>query len=407
MKVNWNNKYTTIAIYTMLVIFSSILLFLGISNIKVFGETLENIVSIAQPFIIGGVLAYLLNYILNFYENWIKKCEICKKLSRKSVRGLAIGLTYITAGILFIIFVRIIFPQLIESIVGLANTIPQYVSENTTKFTEMFSKIDIPESYTGMIMDKWNEFVTFIINIISNAAPTIANAIVGITSSILNIIIGIIVSIYILIDKEKFMWIGKKICYSIFEERYVKNILLWIRRSNNIFGNFIGGKILDSVIIGILTFVVMIVLKMPYALLVSVIIGVTNVIPVFGPFIGAIPCFIIILFVSPTQALWFLVAILVIQQLDGNVIGPYILGDSVGLSAFWILFSVIVFSKFFGIVGMIIGVPIFAIFYAIIKELVESSLLKKGLPLETTAYSSEFEESKNAKDLKEEKDTKE
>ena len=152
------------------------------------------------------------------------------------------------------------------------------------------------------------------------------------------------------------------------------------------FSKFIGGKILDSAIIGILTFIILTIFKMPYVLLISVIIGVTNIIPFFGPFIGGIPSAIIILFASPIQALWFIIIIIVIKQIDGNIIGPKILGDSIGISAFWILFSLLVAAKFMGVVGMIIGVPLFAIIYSIIKEVVEDKLRKKGLPVETEEY---------------------
>lgn len=386
MKVDWNNKYNTIAVYSIIVIFSGILLFLGISNFNLFGEYIKEILLIGRPFIIGGVVAYLINYILNFYEYKLLKAKYFPKLSKRGRRGVAITLSYITAGILLFIFIKIIFPQLIDSIVGLANNIPQYVADTTNKLNEIFENIDIPESYENIALEKWNELVSYIINIITNTVPAVANGVFSFMSSILNIIIGIIISIYILIDKEKFMAQGKKLCYATFNEKFVDRLLVIFRRSNNIFGNFIGGKIVDSVIISIVTFMIMFVLKMPYAVLVSVIVGITNIIPVFGPFIGAIPGFIIILFVSPIQALWFLVVIVVIQQLDGNIIGPYILGDSVGLSAFWILFSVLVFSKFFGVVGMIIGVPIFAVIYSIVKENVEWKLEKKGLPIETLNY---------------------
>lgn len=395
MKIDWNVKYSTIAVYSIIVIFSGIFLFLGISNIDLFGRVMKDLLNIGQPFIIGGIIAYLVNYILNFYEHKILGKKYFSKLSKRGRRGVSIALAYITAGIILFIFMKIIFPQLIDSIVGLANNIPQYVADTTNKLNEIFKNVDIPESYGNLALEKWNEVVGYIINIITNTAPALANGVVSVMSSLLNIIIGIIISIYILIDKEKFMAQGKKFCYANFNEKFVNRLLVIFRRSNNIFGSFIGGKIVDSVIIGIITFIIMAILKMPYAVLVSVIVGITNVIPVFGPFIGAIPGFIIILFVSPIQALWFLVVIIVIQQIDGNIIGPYILGDSVGLSAFWILFSVLVFSKFFGIVGMIVGVPIFAIIYSIVKENIEWKLEKKGLPLDTFDYLNDIKVLKN------------
>ena len=182
------------------------------------------------------------------------------------------------------------------------------------------------------------------------------------------------------------MALGKKIVYAICSENKAKFILRLATQSNMTFSRFIGGKILDSFIIGVLTFLILTIFKMPYILLISVIIGVTNIIPFFGPFIGGIPAAIIILFVSPIQALWFVIIIIIIQQIDGNIIGPKILGDSIGISAFWILFSLLVAAKFMGFVGMIIGVPLFAIFYSIIKEIIEDKLRKKGLPIETEKY---------------------
>jgi predicted PurR-regulated permease PerM len=182
-----------------------------------------------------------------------------------------------------------------------------------------------------------------------------------------------------LIDKEKFAASSKKVVYALFSNKSANKIVELAHRTNDTFGKFLSGKIIDSVIIGILTFIILTITKMPFTILVSVIVGITNIIPFFGPFIGAIPSFIIIIFVSPVKALWFLVIILIIQQLDGNVIGPKILGDSIGISAFWILFSILVAGKLLGLVGMMIGVPLFAIVYSIIKEIIDAKLDKKGL----------------------------
>ena len=191
---------------------------------------------------------------------------------------------------------------------------------------------------------------------------------------------------YLLIDKNKLCALSKKITFALLNEKNANNLISLVHKSNYTFGRFLVGKIIDSLIIGVLTFIILTVFKMPYTILVSVIVGITNIIPFFGPFIGAIPSFIIILFVSPIQALWFLLIIFVIQQLDGNFIGPKILGDTIGISAFWILFSILVAGKVLGIVGMIIGVPLFAILYSIIKSFIESRLEAKGLKTETKDY---------------------
>lgn len=386
MKINWNNKYATIAMYAFLVICGSILLYLGISHIASIKASINDFIRTLQPFIIGGALSYLLNFILKFYEDKILSHNFFKKLKKSGRRGVGLLLTYITASIITYLFIQFVLPQLVESIIGLVNSIPEYLNELTRVANNIFDNLNLQQEYINLITDKFGEAVTYIITIISNLVPVIGNFIVGATSSILNIIIGIIVSIYILIDKEKFMALGKKIVYALCSEEKAKFILRLATQSNMTFSRFIGGKILDSFIIGVLTFFTLTIFKMPYVLLISVIIGVTNIIPFFGPFIGGIPAAIIILFVSPIQALWFVIIIIVIQQIDGNIIGPKILGDSIGISAFWILFSLLVAAKFMGFVGMIIGVPLFAIFYSIIKEIIEEKLAQKGLPIETEKY---------------------
>ena len=386
MKINWNNKYATIAMYAFLVICGSILLYLGISHISSIKASINDFIKTLQPFIIGGTLAYLLNFILRFYEDKILSHDFFKKLKRSAKRGIGLLLTYITASIITYLFIQFVLPQLVDSIIGLVNNIPEYLNELTKVTNDIFDNLNLQPEYINLITDKFGEAVTYIITIISNLVPVIGNFVVGATSSILNIIIGIIVSIYILIDKEKFMALGKKIVYALCSEEKAKFTLRLATQSNMTFSRFIGGKILDSFIIGVLTFFILTIFKMPYVLLISVIVGVTNIIPFFGPFIGGIPAAIIILFVSPIQALWFVIIIIVIQQIDGNIIGPKILGDSIGISAFWILFSLLVAAKFMGFVGMIIGVPLFAIFYSIIKEIVEERLRKKGLPIETEKY---------------------
>ena len=386
MKINWNNKYATIAMYAFLVICASILLYLGISQINSIKASVNDFIGTLQPFIIGGALAYLLNFILKFYEDYILSHKTFKRLKKSGKRGIGLLLTYITATIITYLFIQFVLPQLLDSIIGLVNNIPQYLNDLTKVTNDIFDNLNLQPEYISLITDKFGEAITYIITLISNLVPVIGNFIVDATSSILNIIIGIIISIYILIDKEKFMALGKKIVYALCSEEKAKFILILATQSNMTFSRFIGGKILDSFIIGLLTFVILTIFKMPYILLISVIVGVTNIIPFFGPFIGGIPAAIIILFVSPIQALWFVVIIIVIQQIDGNIIGPKILGDSIGISAFWILFSLLVAAKFMGFVGMIIGVPLFAIFYSIIKEIVEERLRKKGLHIETEKY---------------------
>ena len=386
MKVNWNSKYTTIAIYSFIVAISVILFYLAISQVTIFTDKLDSILVVMQPFIIGFSIAYIVNFLLNFYENKVFETKYIKKIKLKSKRGLAILFSYITTFFIISMFVKFLLPQLIDSVVGLVNDIPSYITNTTNFVNEIIMKLNIEDQYSQVLMDNFNSLVNYIIRFATNLIPALGGFLASVASSIWNVILGIIVSVYLLIDKEKLCALSKKITYGLFPESYADEIIKLVDRSNYTFGRFLVGKIIDSLIIGVLTFIILTIFKMPYTVLVSVIVGITNIIPFFGPFIGAIPSFIIILFVSPVQALWFLLIILFIQQLDGNVIGPKILGDSIGISAFWILFSILVAGKLLGIVGMIIGVPLFAIFYSIVKEFIESKLRKKGLKTETKEY---------------------
>ncbi len=386
MKIDWNKKYTTISVYAFLVICASIIFFSVIDKMSAFTTKIGWIVSTLQPFIIGFVMAYLLNFILVFYEEKVLVFDSVKNLKKKSKRGISIVLTYITAFLIIALFMQFVLPQLVDSIIGLVNDIPTYVSNATKLIEELTRNLDVNNEYVGMAMEKWNEIVTYTINIITNLLPVLGNVLKIVASSVWNIVLGLVVSIYLLIDKEKFCALSRKITCALFSEENAQIAIDLAHRTNDTFGKFLSGKIIDSAIIGVLTFIILTVFKMPYTILISVIIGITNIIPFFGPFFGAIPSFVIIMFVSPVKALWFLLIILIIQQIDGNIIGPKILGDSIGISAFWILFSLLVTGKILGLIGMIIGVPLFAIIYSVIKDIVEAKLRKKELPIETYDY---------------------
>ncbi|KGJ49643.1 AI-2E family transporter [Paraclostridium dentum] len=386
MKVNWNSKYTTISVYSFIVICCSIIFYRIASDTSVFMGKISSIISTLQPFIIGAVIAYLLNFILVFVEERMLSKNKLNKLKPKSKRAIGLLLTYIVAFILLALFIQFVLPQLVESMLGLVNDIPTYLTNLSDLLTKYTKDLNVDKEYLDIAVTKLTDFINYFISVAAGLLPVVGQALGIVASSIWNIVLGVIISIYLLIDKEKFCALGRKVVCAVFNEKHSKRILQLVDRSNDTFGKFLSGKIIDSAIIGVLTFVVLTIFKMPYVLLISVIIGITNIIPFFGPFFGAIPATIIILFVSPIKALWFILIIIVIQQLDGNIIGPKILGDSIGISAFWILFSLLVAGKFLGLVGMIIGVPLFAIIYSIIKELIEEKLDKKGLPVNTNDY---------------------
>ena len=335
---------------------------------------------------IGFVIAYLLNFILAFLEKHILSINPMSKLKKKTKRGISITLTYLISFTVIYLFGKFVIPQVIDSVTLLVNDIPNYIANLSKTFEDLSKVINIDQKYLGVALEKWQELLNYILTLLTNLLPVLGNLLKNTISSIWNLILGLIISIYMLIDKEKFAALSTKITFALFSKENANTLLKLARRSNKTFGNFLIGKIIDSAIIGVLTFIILSIFKMPYTILISVIIGITNIIPFFGPFFGAIPSFLIILLVSPTKALWFLAIIIVIQQLDGNIIGPKILGDSIGISAFWILFSLLVAGKLLGLVGMIIGVPLFAIVYSIIKDIIEINLEKKGLPKDTADY---------------------
>ena len=387
MKINWNSKYNTISVYTLIVICCSTIFYFTASQIGPFSEKISIVIGILYPFIIGFCIAYLLNFALMFYEmNLFGKLGWYNKLKNSQKRSISLIATYLTAAGIFYLFINFIVPQLIDSIMGLVNDVPLYVDNVMRLFNDLVNDTNINPEYIALIQEQMDRFIKYVLNFVSEIIPIIGSTLKSVASSIWNIVLGIIISVYLLIDKEKFYAINKKIIYALFSEKVANRIFELTYRSNETFGKFLIGKIIDSAIIGVLSFIVFSIFKMPYSLLISVIIGVTNIIPFFGPFIGAIPSFIIILFVSPTKALVFLILIFIIQQLDGNIIGPKILGDTIGISAFWILFAILVAGKLFGIVGMIIGVPLFAIIYSLIKESVEHKLKIKELPTSTNDY---------------------
>ncbi len=386
MKIEWNKKYTTIAAYVLIVIFLSIVFFQIATEVNLFKLKINDYFRVMLPFIIGFVMAYLFNFILKFYENQVLNFKKAKNIKRKHKRIISIILTYTTVIILLFLFVNFIFPQIVASIVVLANDAPEFINNTSRLFIKISRNLEINDEYSKILIQKWNEFINYLFQFATDLIPMIGFFVKSVVSSIWNVILGIIISTYLLMDKEKFFGLSRKVTIALFSEKTANRIIELTQRSNNIFGKFIGGKILDSFIVGIMTFFILTITKMPYPVLISFIIAMTNIIPFFGPFIGAIPSIVIIFLVSPIKALWFILIVFIIQQIDGNIIGPKILGDSLGISAFWILFALLVTGKLFGLIGLIIGVPVFAIFYSLVKDMVENRLKKKDLPYKTKDY---------------------
>ncbi|MEG0250322.1 MAG: AI-2E family transporter [Peptostreptococcus sp.] len=386
MKIDWNKKYTTIAVYSLIVIFSSIAFYLSVTKFSRLSELTNAFFAILKPFILGFSLAYLFNFVLDFYEEKVIKKFAKRDLKLKQKRALSLVMTYFTVLVVIALFLKFVLPQVADSLSKLLTDFPSIMDQLYTYTNKLVEGLNLSAESKHLFNSRVNEIGKKAVEFATNLMPYLANLFLNVVKSVWNTVLGLIISIYILADKESFFALCKKFISAIFPIKVRNKVLYITRLSNQIFGKFIVGKIIDSCIIAFITFVTLSIAAMPYKILITFIIGITNVIPFFGPFIGAIPSIIIVLLVDPIKALWLALIILIIQQIDGNIIGPKILGDSIGISSFWILFSLLLAGKFFGIIGMVIGVPLFAIIYTIIGESVNNRLQKKGLPISKEKY---------------------
>ena len=289
------------------------------------------------------------------------------------------------------LLIAAIVPSVTRSIQGIVTELPTEVNNLIAWWEEFFEGDTEAVTFVGgLIENASNALEDFLKNDLLGQAQTyvasIASGVYYGIKFLTNLIVGIIVSVYVLASKETFAGQAKKIIYAIFKPVRANVIIETVRKSNEIFGGFISGKLLDSAIIGILTYFILSIMKMPDTMLLAVIIGATNIIPFFGPFIGAVPSFVIVVLQNPMQGLYFLIFIFVLQQIDGNIIGPKILGSSTGLSSFWVVFAILVFGGLWGFPGMLLGVPLMAVIYYIAQNIVEFLLRKRGLAKDTASY---------------------
>lgn len=358
-------------------------------------KVLKLIFNILRPIIYGLAIAYLLNPIVKTVERylkpWVEKRFPNFKKTQKLCRGIGIVAALVVMLAVISALFNMLIPELYRSIRNLALTLPGQINEALRNLTVLMSQdTTLGKFFTTFLTEATTFFQnwmrTDLLSQVNDFMSHLTEGVFNVVNEVMNAVIGIIVSVYVLYSKEKFSMQSKKIIYALFKPSHANMILHLSIKSNTIFGGFIIGKIIDSAIIGVLCFIGLSILDMPYTVLVSVIVGVTNVIPFFGPYIGAIPSAILIMLSDPKMGIYFILFILVLQQLDGNVIGPKILGDSTGLSAFWVMFSILLGGGLFGFVGMILGVPTFAVFYYIVNMLINNKLEKRKLPIETDCY---------------------
>ena len=373
----------------------SILFFFLIYRFQGFGDAISKLTGILMPFIYGAVIAYLLKPVCNCVEDFLRRLLPEKMGTAANMLAVTISLLF---GILVVYaLIMMIVPQLITSVTTLYYT----ARNNLNDFVDWASHqeiiasnqklLDFIETSYDNLQDTLDNLVRT--KLIPSMQSLLSGAALGVMSFVTflkNIVIGLIVSVYLLASRKKFGQQGKLILYSLVKPRWADIILEEILYADKMFGGFINGKILDSAIIGVLCYIACLIFKFPSALLVSVIIGVTNVIPFFGPFIGAIPATLLILIQNPIKALWFVLFVLVLQQVDGNIIGPKILGNTTGLSSFWVLFAILLFGGLWGFVGMIIGVPLFAVIYDVLKKFVFHGLRRNEEMELVTTYHDNF-----------------
>ena len=359
----------------------SVLLFFFIYRLQGIGEALDRITSILMPFIYGGVVAYLLRPVCNLYSAWLSR--ILPGKVKKFADALAITLSMITGLLVIYALIIMIAPQLYESIVSLWNSLPSKVEQTIKWFADHFGENEklmqhFNAGYSTVYgqLDAWaqNTLVPYITGIVSGLGMSVWKILMFFK----DFLIGLIVAVYLLASRSKLSRQGVMIIRSVLKPRWADVVLREISFVDRMFGGFIDGKLVDSAIIGVLCYIGCVIFGFPNPLLVSAIICVTNVIPFFGPFLGAIPTTLLIFIESPSDTVWFMLFVLFLQQLDGNVIGPKILGDHTGVSSFWVLFSILLFGGLWGIVGMVIAVPLFAVIYDIVRKLVIRGLRRNG-----------------------------
>ena len=397
MKFQWDKKYLYWGITAFIVIACSIMFYDLMHNTSLIISFVSTTINITKPIIYGLIIAYLLSPIVdNLSAVFLKLCRKTKwdsnsPIVKKRIRSVSVLLTMVLAIALIYGLFALVVPQLITSITNIAAQFPVYEQNLEAIITKLL--VDNPQiesmiknmlaEYSGELTAWINkEFIPQINEFIKNFSV----GLIGFIKVIWNLVIGLIISIYVLGSKELYAGQSKKIIYALFSEKHANNIIKDCRFVNKTFGGYISAKLVDSLIIGMLCFIGTTILNMPYALLVSVIVGVTNIIPFFGPYIGAIPSILLILMVDPMKALYFTIFVLLLQQFDGNFLGPKILGGSTGLSGFWVIFSITLFGGYWGVIGMAIGVPVFAVLYAFARRYANQLLHKKQLTTDSLQY---------------------
>ena len=396
---NMVRKYMPLVIVAVTAAVFIIIFYFCVKRYAGLKEGLDTLFMVFQPIILGFGMAFLMNPIMSFFEKFIIRFLSRRGLDSDSAKKHVRTFTSVIALVILVgvvaFFLRAVIPELISTVTFLTNNITRQIGGvldwandiTNGRFENQIMSVKNDES----IKKALNQGVNFMQNYLNldkrdELIRTVTTFGYGIGRFLVNVILGCFVSVYVLMEKEKFKGQGKQICYGFFSPEVGNEIMAVVRKANDVFYGFIIGKIIDSIIIGIICYVGMMILGLPYRVLTSVIIGVTNVIPVFGPYIGAIPTVVIIFLTEPSQGIVFMLFVLILQQFDGNLIGPKILGDSTGISTFWVVVAIVVGGGLFGFLGMLLGVPTMALIYYLIERATGRLLARRHLPVGTEHY---------------------
>ncbi|MBR2742167.1 MAG: AI-2E family transporter [Clostridia bacterium] len=366
-------KYILIATYI-------VLLYLVLSHLDVVISSLGFLYNVVKPIVIGACIMFVMNVLLKKYEKVLfKKGFPTIKNGAKLKRVICILLTYATFAAFIVILCVVVVPQVAQSVRSLAESLPGYLSAANTGFMDFVSRLGLPDNIWETIRGFWDQFESSFSDIIKSAAGTAIDATVTATKAIINFLIGLIFAAYMLFAKEKLVKITKKLCYAIFKGKAADKIIEIAAEANVTFARFIGGQLLEAVILGALCFIGMLILRLPYAPLIACLIGATSLIPVLGAYLGTIPSAFIILMVDPIKALVFVIFIIVLQQIENNFIYPKVVGNAIGLEGLWVFAAIVIGSGLGGVMGMLVGVPLMAVIYSLVRTYTALAVEKRGV----------------------------
>ena len=376
----WDKKYRSISLHIILIILIGTIIIKAITDWASVYSVITYVIKILSPFLLGFCFAFVLNPLVNWMNNNIYK-KIFKMKKDKASFYLSLFTTYAILIGLVVVLLIFVVPQIYLSLVDLTNNITkQYfiIAEKLNEIPDTWHNINV-DSIVSIINNSIPQLVNYISGITTNLIPFLYNTSISVLSGLWNIVIGLIISVYMLADKENLLKNFKRLVFAIIPAQGSETFLRTARESSTLFSKYVTGKSIDSLIIGCITFVVMCIFKLDFKLLISVVVGVTNMIPYFGPFVGGAIGFLILLISTPINALLFAVLILIIQQFDGLYLGPKILGESTGLKPLWVIFAIMIGGSLFGVVGMLIGVPTVAVIGHILETFIEYRLNKRDL----------------------------